>query len=268
MVSGGCNSFTAGQSCLGAVIGDYVGSRFEFEPTWDEGFEIIHPECFFTDDSILSLAVEDVVKNGGYEDPEGFAKAYRRWFERFGRYEKAGWGGGFYDWASGEPGARTDSWGNGCVMRLSAIPNVLEGEDTVARVTENSCIPSHNHPISIASARLLGQIVYHLRGGAGKEAIRLLCGYSGLAVPDYEDERRTHEHTLRADRTLAAAASCVVAATSFEDAIRKAVLLKGDADTLAAVAGSMAEHLFGIPEDIQKQVSDELEKFLAAWAWT
>jgi ADP-ribosylglycohydrolase len=240
-----------------------VGSQFEFEPIEDgETIDFLSPRDFFTDDTILSLAVEDVMLSGCYEAPDAFTHAYKRWFERFAMYPKAGWGSGFADWASGIKGARTNSFGNGAIMRLSAIANMLEGREAIRDAVTTSCLSTHNHERSIEAATILGELISYAKGGADVDTILNIAKARGVNVLSYETERAGHGYTIDVTETLAAALSCLGDSHSYRTAITKAIELKGDADTIAAVVGSLAEHLWGIPQEVRAHVRGKLAKLL------
>jgi ADP-ribosylglycohydrolase len=267
-----------GKFCLGAICGDYIGSRFEFDPA-SGPFDLIHEDCFFTDDSILSLAVEETVwqaENPMFteqvENPEpaDFERAYRKWFKRFSAYHKAGWGAGFYAWASNDPDARTNSFGNGAIMRVSSVANVcMPTKDKAASERQRaieiacvSCVPTHSHPRSIDAAKTLVELISYAKEGKNVSEILPLARHRGYTVLSYEDEQRGHGWTVEVKETLEAALSCLEGTQSYGEAVTKAINLRGDADTLAAVVGSLAEHLWGIPEEIENHVLAELKKLL------
>jgi type I restriction enzyme M protein len=273
------NGYYPGKYCLGAICGDYIGSRFEFDPVGDDGFELIYHDCFFTDDSILSLAVEEAVLGVENPEPEDFERAYRKWHRRFSTYPQAGWGAGFDAWARGEQGARTTSFGNGAIMRVSAVANVCLSAGSVGdargakdtgeadrqkaiEVAYTSCMPSHAHPRSISAATTLVELISYAREGKGASELLPLARHRGYDVLLYEQERRGHGWTVDVKETLEAALSCLEGTRSYEEAVTKAINLRGDADTTAAVVGSLAEHIWGIPDEIRSHVSGELVKLL------
>jgi ADP-ribosylglycohydrolase len=267
-----------GKFCLGAICGDYIGSRFEFDPV-SGPFDLIHEDCFFTDDSILSLAVEETVrqaenpspaKQAENPSPADFERVYRGWFKRFSTYHKAGWGAGFYAWADDEPGARTNSFGNGAIMRVSAVANVcmptkdraVTERQRAIEIAHTSCMPTHSHPRSIDAAKTLVELISYAKEGKGVSEILPLARHRGYTILPYEEELRSHGWTVEVKETLEAALSCLEGSRSYEEAVTRAINLRGDADTTAAVVGSLAEHLWGVPKEIEDHVLNELTKLL------
>ncbi len=229
----------------GAVIGDYVGSRFEFGNQRSTRFAFFGPGCHFTDDTVCTAAVADILQHE--HDPAATMQAWCR------RYPDCRWGGRFRCWIQEETPAPYGSYGNGAAMRVSpaaflnrnrALADALAAADRVTEIT-------HDHPEGMKGARAATHAVWLAFRGASpaavREAISATYGYdlsrSVAAI------RETYEYNETCQRTVPEALGCALEAPDFETAIRNAVSLGGDADTLAAIAGPVAEALHGIPPD-------------------
>jgi type I restriction enzyme M protein len=245
---------------LGAVIGDIVGSRFEWDNHRSKNFEFFHDECFFTDDTIMSLAVAKAILecNGSYADlPERTVKA----MQRIGRpYPDSGYGGRFFNWMYSDNPQPYRSYGNGAAMRVSAcgfaacsLEEAIELSKAVTEVT-------HNHPEGIKGAEATAVAVYMARTGS-----------SILDIQDYinkhyykidfklDDIRDTYEFNETCQDTVPQALEAFFESTDFEDAIRNAISIGGDSDTLAAITGGIAEAYYGIQADIRAAALEYLD---------
>ena len=228
----------------GAVIGDYVGSRYEFGDFRSTRFEFFGPGCHFTDDTVCTAAVADILLNG--RDPAPTLQAWCR------RYPDRSWGGRFASWIHREPPAPYGSYGNGAAMRVSPaaflnrrrpLPEALAAADRVTGIT-------HDHPEGIKGARATTHAIWMaFRGEAPRSIAAAISKTYGYDLSrDVASIRETYEYNETCQRTVPEALACALEAADFEQAVRNAVSLGGDADTLAAIAGSVAEALHGIPE--------------------
>lgn len=229
----------------GAVIGDFVGSRHEFENVRSLRFDFFDPGCHFTDDTVCTAAVADILMHGG--DPAATMQAWCR------RYPDCSWGGRFGQWIHEETPAPYGSYGNGAAMRISPAAFLHRGRSLAAalaaadRVTEIT----HDHPEGMKGARAATHAIWLAFQGETPAAIAAAItetyGYdlsrSVAAI------RETYEYNETCQRTVPEALACALEAADFERAVRNAVSLGGDADTLAAIAGPLAEALHGVPPE-------------------
>lgn len=228
---------------LGAIIGDIVGSRFEFNPTNDYLFDpLFHPSCQFTDDTICTIAVADaILNNRSYKD------AVHDWCRRY-KGPKGGFGGMFLQWVMSDDPQPYNSFGNGSAMRVSPIAWLFDTEEKVLNEAEKSAIISHDHPLGIEGAQAIALAIFLCHQGLSKEtAVRIVCDRFGYDMDiNYDDVRNIFDETCPG--TVPVALRIILDSTSFEDAIRRAVSLGADADTLGAIVGSIAEAIWGVPD--------------------
>jgi ADP-ribosylglycohydrolase len=243
---------------LGAIAGDIIGSVYEGKKHWltarTPDFQpLFSPKARFTDDTVLTVAVADALLHGG--DLTGRLKDY------YSRYQGAGFGGDFKRWAASDDAEPYGSWGNGSAMRVSPVGWVCETLQEVLHRARESARVTHNHPEGIKGAQATAAAVFLARSGATRWELR------------DEIERRFHydlSFTLDAIRpTYAFDSSCqgtvpqaIVAfleSSDFESAVRLAISLGGDCDTLACIAGGIAAACYGVPEHIRTQAVARLD---------
>lgn len=261
---------------IGAIIGDIVGSVYEWHNIKTKDFPLFRDDCFFTDDTVMTIATADALMNGGEAD--NFIDAYKKW----GRlYPNAGYGGRFGSWLHSDDRAPYNSWGNGSAMRVSPCAWVSDcgfcartgmwpqsGREKAKMSTE----VTHNHPEGIKGALAVTDAIFMCRfyaGGYGDDMGNPLN--ERLTLEEYKVQIKEHieqEYAYDLSKTLAEIRptyrfneSCqetvpqaIVAfleSADFEDAIRNAISLGGDSDTLAAITGSIAEAAYGVPDWIR-----------------
>lgn len=234
---------------LGAMIGDIVGSVYEFDNYLAKDFQpFFRPDAFFTDDTICTAAVADCLLNK--KEP---AAALRAWCQRY--FDNGGWGFRFADWIIDESKGPYNSMGNGAAMRVSAagfLANSIEEAIQLAyKVTE----VTHNHPEGMKGAAATAVAIYlALNGVASGKILSVISERFGYDLTMSVDEiRPSYEYSELCQYTVPQALICALEAVSFEDAIRNAISIGGDSDTLAAIAGAVAEARFGIEHNIQQQ---------------
>jgi len=239
---------------LGAVIGDMVGSRFEWHNYKGKDFELCHEDCRATDDSVLTLAVADVLLN-----QEPYAQTYREYYRR---YPNAGYGGGFSNWACGESLVGYNSFGNGSAMRVSPVGWYEQTLDGVFQQAQQSAIVTHSHPEGIKGAQAVSSAIFMARHGRTKDQIKEYLeqnfDYTLDLTPD--QIRPTYQFDVTCQGSVPQAISCFLYSTDFEDAIRTAVSIGGDSDTIACISGSIAEACYGgIPEPLVNWCLNKLD---------
>ncbi len=254
---------------LGAIAGDVVGSPYEFEPIKTTEFPLFGPSSAFTDDTVLTCAVAEVLLGGG-----DYAAAFRRWGRR---YPDVSWGGRFRQWLFDDRAGPYGSFGNGSAMRVGPVGWARDTIEEVLAEAERSARPTHDHPEGIKGAQAIALAVFLARTGVGKEAIREeIAGRFGYDLGRSVDAvRPSYRFDETCQRTVPEALITFFDSTGFEHAVRLAVSLGGDADTLACITGSVAEAFYGsvpaaIAEETLRRLTPEmlgvLERFDAEFA--
>ena len=239
---------------LGAIIGDIVGSRWEFNPTNDYNFELFSDKNGFTDDTICTVAVADAI----LKDRE-FGESIHEWCRRY-PHPMGGYGGRFAQWVRSDNPQPYNSFGNGAAMRVSPIAWAHLNLGGALPLAEESASCTHNHPEGIKGAQTTVMAIhYGIEAHAHnpqilRERIKRILDecvrFSGYNINiRKEDVENRFDETCQG--TVPVALWIIGQSSSFEDAIRRAVSLGADADTLGAIVGSIAEAIWGIPEEMQ-----------------
>ena len=232
---------------IGAIAGDIIGSVYERYPIKTKDFPLFHPRSRFTDDTVLTVAMADAILTG---------RSYQKSVHELGRrYPEAGYGGSFIAWLYSENPQPYNSWGNGAAMRVSPVGWAFNTEDEVLSEAEKSAEISHNHPEGIKGAQATALALYLARLGHKKEAIREQIrqrfGYSLHRTVD--DIRPDYDFDISCQGTVPEAIIAFLDSTSYEDAVRNAISLGGDSDTLACITGGIAEAYYrDVPERIKE----------------
>jgi len=238
---------------LGAIIGDIVGSRWEFNPTNDYSFEWLSSENGFTDDTICTVAVADALLKG-----KDFGESIHDWCRRY-PHPMGGYGGRFAQWVRSDNPRPYGSYGNGAAMRPSPVAHWYEYLDEVLEAAEATALPSHNHPEGIKGAQTVALAIFRaLQFGSEasqhiEEILTECVEFSGYDI-NIKKENVVNCFDETCQGTVPVALWIIGQSTSFEDAVRKAVALGADADTLGAIVGSIAEAIWGIPETMKKEI--------------
>lgn len=247
---------------LGAIIGDVVGSVYEFASDKTKQFPLFVNGCRATDDSLMTIAVGLTCAFGDLTDKDAFQRELRQNVRMLGRqYPDAGYGAHFYDYLMSDDDAPYGSFGNGAAMRVSPVAwaanSLAEAEELAAWSAEIT----HDHPDGICGAQAVAAAIYMARDGASKSEIRayMETQYYDLDFT-LDDIRPTYTFDVTCRGSVPQAIVAFLEAEDFEDAVRNAVSLGGDGDTQASIAGSIAEAFFGIPEEIENTVFDYLDE--------
>jgi ADP-ribosylglycohydrolase len=261
---------------LGAIIGDIAGSRFEFDNHRSKEFDLFTDKCFATDDSIMTLAVAKAImetaRSAGsgvvhddafYSVLGGMTVKYMRGIGQ--RYPHCGYGGRFHGWMFSRNPEPYNSFGNGAAMRISPAGLAARTLSDVRRMSGAVTAVTHNHPEGIKGAEATAVAVYLARDGAPLEEIReaIVRDYYPLDFT-IDGIRETYRFNETCQETVPQAIEAVLESTSFEDAIRTAISVGGDSDTLAAITGGIAEAYYGIPPDLRKRALRFLDGDLRA----
>lgn len=239
---------------LGALIGDIVGSVYEWRNCKSKDFPLFQPDCRMTDDSVMTAAVASALLKNDPSDLEGFRKELIGEMQRLGRiYPHAGYGARFERWLNAETPQAYNSLGNGSGMRVSPVAWVadsLEACEVLARV---SAAVTHNHPDGIAGALAVAGAVYLARMGEDKSAIRdYVTQYYPLNFT-LDEIRENYVFDVTCAGSVPQAMEAFLEGTDFEDTIRNAISIGGDSDTIAAMAGAVAAAFYGVPREIRTE---------------
>lgn len=252
---------------LGAIIGDLAGSIYEFDEFKSKKINIekrkeiltkddlIDKDSFYSDDTILTIAILDAILS---EIPYGEAlkeyglKYYQNEPETQANHFKYMFSPGFIKWCKGKSDGH--SIGNGALMRISPIGYLFNDLDRVMEESKKATIPSHNSNLAIVTSQKLNTLIYMGRKGYSKDYIK----NNFYPFTKEIDEIRLFNVF---DSSCSVFDKCVMAflaSNSFEDAVRKAVSLGGDTDTIGAITGSIAEAFYGVPDELKNQALDKL----------
>jgi ADP-ribosylglycohydrolase len=246
---------------LGAMIGDIVGSVYEWNNIKTTQFEFFSPRCFFTDDTVLTAATaQALVTNGDY------SKVYQD-FAR--RYPGRGYGGNFSKWIQSDNPKPYNSWGNGSAMRVSPVGFAFDTVGEVLEEAKRSAAVTHNHPEGIKGAQATALTILLARQGASqadiREEIASRFGYSLDRTPD--EIRPGYAFDVSCQGSVPEAIIAFLESTDYENAIRLAISIGGDSDTIACMTGGIAEAFCGgVPDEIAEEgkslLSDEFIEIL------
>ena len=264
---------------LGAIIGDIVGSYYEVleieekknnkrNRSYEERIKILDKEtplftkmASVTDDSILTCAIYDAIKNGN--NYEKYLKEYGIREINLGKdiYGRSRFGKGFVDWLENKK--EGNSYGNGAAMRISPVGFCFETLEEVKENAKRATIPSHNHEDALKSAEAVAVSIFLLRKGMKKEEVidYIKNNYYDLNY-DLEELQRNYSFSSKAINSVPQALYVFSVANDFEDAIRKAISIGGDTDTIASIVGALSESYYQIPDEIKEQAKPYLKDYM------
>lgn len=241
---------------LGAITGDIIGSRFEFNGTKSTDFSLFGRGCRYTDDSAMTVAVAEWL----LDDTKHTFEALEQKMVKYGELDPdAGYGGKFYNWLFWpdklwEDGIRRpyNSWGNGSAMRVSAVGWMFDTLEETEYIAEISASITHNHPEGIKGAQATAVAIFMARNGASKDEIKKYVSekFEYNLNRTIEQIRPEYEFEVSCQKSVPEAIIAFLDSTDYETSIRLAVSLGGDADTQACIAGSIAEAYYGMPDDL------------------
>ncbi|MBQ9473946.1 MAG: ADP-ribosylglycohydrolase family protein [Bacteroidales bacterium] len=231
---------------IGSIIGDMVGSRFEFNNHRSTDFDFFHPDCTYTDDTVMTIAVADAILGG---------RPFGEVLHEYGRkYSGRGYGSRFFNWLISTNPKPYDSFGNGSAMRVSPCALLSNGNrERALTLAASSAVCTHNHPEGIKGALATVDCILMAADRCPKEAIRShvvsLYGYDMDFTIDALRPGYRFNETCQG--SVPQAIEAFLESHDFESAIRIAVSLGGDSDTIACIAGGMAEAYYGVPEEMK-----------------
>lgn len=237
---------------LGAIIGDIVGSVYEFESDKTKDFELFTKESRLTDDSMMTIAVGCACAKAVLSDEEDFKSWVIYYMRKIGReFPSAGYGYHFFRWVKSDFMGAYNSFGNGSAMRVSSVAWVAKSLEEAEKLAKWSAEVTHNHPEGVKGAQAVAAAIYLARIGKSKLEIKEYIEQNYYVLDFTLDRiRPTYEFNVTCQGNVPQAIQCFLESTDFEDAIRNAVSLGGDGDTQAAMAGAIAEAYYEIPDDI------------------
>ena len=249
---------------LGAIFGDIVGSVYEFDNTKDYNFQLLSGRSRPTDDTCMTLAVAKALMETYGKDDDTVRKALVANMQDIGhRYPNAGYGGMFYQWLRERNPKAYGSFGNGSGMRVSPVGWLYPTLEETLHVAKLTAEVTHNHPKGIKGAQAIAACIFLARTGAVKEQIMAYVEETF----DYDlhrkldDIRPTYVHVETCQESVPESILAFLEGTTYEDVIRKAVSLGGDSDTIACMAGSIAEVYYEMPEEFKVETLNRLDPF-------
>ena len=251
----------------GAIFGDYVGSVYEFNNIKTKDFELYSPQADITDDSIMTIAVASAcLMYAHHRDKKKFIGDVESEMHRIGRlypFPMGGYGSMFRQWLMARDPQPYGSWGNGSAMRVSPCAWVANRLLEAENLGGNSALPTHDHPDAMIGAKATAGCIYLARTGASKERIvEYLRERFYLMDKTLDEIRPDYEFDGSCKGTVPPAIQAFLESTDFEDAIRNAISLGGDSDTLTAITGSIAEAYYGMPDKLVAMTTRALRESL------
>ena len=237
---------------LGAIVGDVIGSFFEHSRLKVYDFDLFYPRSKFTDDTVMTLAVAEWLMSSADKSKDDLVRI----MQDFGcKYPGAGYGYRFNLWLNSEDPQPYGSWGNGSAMRVSPVGLYADTLDEALELAKVTAEVSHNHPAGIAGAQAVAAAVWMARNGHSKEKIReyIMCRFNYDLTRTIDEIRPTYQWDVSCQESVPEAIIAFLDGKDFEDVVRLAVSLGGDADTQAAIAGSIAACVYPIPKWIAEE---------------
>lgn len=225
---------------LGAIIGDIVGSRFEFNNTKTTDFKLFTSGCSFTDDTICTVAVADAILTG-----KSYKDSIHEWCRKYPQ-PMGGYGGSFAQWVHSDNPQPYYSFGNGSAMRVSPVGLYFHTVEDVLLEAKKTAEITHDHPEGIKGAQVSAMCVFMMRWGYTDADMKTYVESEYGAIPKFAPFSNPFNETCM--NAVPVSVSCVLNSTNFEEAIRNAMIVGGDSDTIGAITGGIAEAMYDIPE--------------------
>ena len=252
---------------IGAILGDIIGSPYEFDMgNKSKDFPLFSNEFCYTDDSVMTIAVCDAFMSVSEDaDDEEILSSLRYSMRKYGRaFPNAGYGARFVRWLIDPNMGAYGSYGNGSAMRVSSAGWLFDNIDDVRHAARLSAEVTHNHPEGIKGAEATASAIYLARTGSSKAEIKAYIEkeFHYDLSRTCDEIRPNYRHVESCMETVPEAITAFLEGNSFEDVIRTAVSLGGDCDTLTAIAGSVAEGFYGVPEELKAECRNRLPRGL------
>lgn len=253
---------------IGALIGDYCGSIYEWNNTHEESPDSIEilKNGKFTDDSVLTVAVMEWLVSTGGENSKELIEYLKDWATN---YPDAGYGGRFKTWVLSDSDKPINSYGNGAGMRVSPCAFYANTLEECLDLAKKSAEVTHNHEEGIKGAQAIAEAIYLARSGAGKQDMKRILEEDfkyDLSKPITEIGTKSHNFDATCQITVPEAIICFLESRDFIDCIKKSIWIGGDSDTIAAMACSIAEPYYGLPhfimEDMKNKLPDDMKEVI------
>lgn len=249
----------------GAILGDIIGSPYEFDMgDKTKDFPLFSEKSCFTDDTVMTIAVAEAFM-GAPDDEDAIRRRLIQSMQKWGhRYPGAGYGGRFSGWLNSKDPQPYNSWGNGSAMRVAPVAWLYNDLDTVRRMAGISADVTHNHPEGIKGAEATASAIFLARTGSTKAEIKayIETEFHYDLSRTCDEIRPAYCHVESCQETVLEAITAFLEGDCFEDVIRTAVSLGGDCDTLTCIAASIAEGFYGVPEELKQECADRLDESL------
>ena len=245
---------------IGAILGDIIGSRFEFHNYLGKDFELLTPRCEFTDDTVMTCAAAQALMDSRADFSDLSEKTVAA-MRRIGRqYPNCGYGARFIRWMFAEDPQPYNSCGNGSAMRVSPVGFAARDVEEAKRLSAAVTCVSHDHPEGMKGAEATAVAIVMARQGRSREEIRAeMEKYYDLSTTVDAYRRAWDGHGKEICQvSVPQALACFFEGESYEDVIRNCISIGGDSDTIAAIAGGIAEAFFGVPAELRSRVGDFL----------
>ncbi|MDY6804756.1 MAG: ADP-ribosylglycohydrolase family protein [Cyanobacteriota bacterium] len=241
---------------LGAIAGDIIGSIYEFNNIKTKKFPLFQEINSFTDDTVLSVAVADTILNNG-----DYCKNIKQYYRR---YPNAGYGGNFRNWGKSDSNEPYNSWGNGSAMRVSPVGYAFNDLETVLKEAKKSAEVTHNHPEGIKGPQATAAAIFLARSGKSKDEIKSYIeetfGYNLNRT--ISEIRPTYRFEVSCQGSVPEAIVAFLDSTDFEDAVRNAISIGGDSDTIGCICSGISQAFYGMPKPIAETAFGYLDKDL------
>lgn len=244
----------------GAIIGDIVGSVYEHHNIKHKDFDpLFSPDAFFTDDSVMTIAVGTALKEFEHSPFDMLIPRVTAHMQVFGQaYPGRGYGGRFKRWLYEENAQPYNSWGNGAPMRCSAAGWLAEDYEDTLTLADTTALPSHTHDESLKAVRCTAAMIWAARQGRDMDELRTYAE-TRYEIPVLDEIRPTYSFDVSSQGTMPVALAAFLESSDFEDAIRLAVSVGGDSDTIAAITGSISEAFYGVPVALWEKAKTYLD---------
>ena len=244
---------------IGAIIGDVCGSKYEFNNIKNTNFNLLEEDCFFTDDTVCTIAVAKALLdcNGNYINLQQKTIDSLKYFVK--KYSNINYGKKFLEWVYSDNSQPYMSFGNGAAMRVSPVSFVAQNIDQVKALSYQVTSITHNDPQAIKGAEAVSLCVFMARKGFSKTEIKKFIEetYYNLDF-DMEDLRNNYQYDVSCNGSVPQAIYCFLAGKSFEDCIKKAISIGGDSDTIACITASIAQGYYVVPNIIKQLTLQKL----------
>lgn len=248
---------------LGAIIGDIAGSIYEFNNCRSKDIPLIEKDCHFTDDSVMTIAVYQALKEckGNYAD---LSDKTIECMQRIGRlYEFCGYGAKFYQWIFAKNPKPYNSYGNGSAMRVSPVAMFAKSLEQAQELSYKVTVISHNHEEGLKGAEATASAIFMAKKGKSKDEIKKYIEENYYKLDfDYDELKKTYTFNETCQQTVPQAIYCFLISENFEDCLRTSISIGGDSDTLSAISCAIAGAFYGVPKDLEEKAINLLDERL------